>query len=98
MDSGKLNNDVRHALEEIADVRSTDDLARDLGKLAGKTVHLDQASAADAFIHLLASQGAKPQRGADPIALMKATKNHAEIVGGRAAHKRDGAAVVGFLA
>ena len=98
VDGSKLNNDVRHALEEIADVRSTDDLARDLGKLAGKTVHLDQASAADAFIHLLASQGAKPQRGADPIALMKATKNHAEIVGSRAAHKRDGAAVVRFLA
>ena len=29
---------------------------------------------------------------------MKATKNHAEIVGSRAAHKRDGAAVVRFLA
>jgi Xaa-Pro aminopeptidase len=98
VDGSKLNNDVRHALEEIADVRSTDDLARDLGKLASKTVRLDQASAADAFIHLLASQGAKPQRGADPIALMKATKNHAEIVGSRAAHKRDGAAVVRFLA
>ena len=98
VDGSKLNNDVRHALEEIADVRSTDDLVRDLGKLAGKTVRLDQASAADAFIRLLASQGAKPQRGADPIALMKATKNHAEIVGSRAAHKRDGAAVVRFLA
>ena len=98
VDSGKLNNDVRHALEQFADVRSTDDLIRDLGKLAGKTVRLDQASAADAFMRLLADQGAKPQRGADPIALMKATKNHAEIVGSRAAHRRDGAAVVRFLA
>ena len=98
VDSGKLNNDVRHALEQFADVRSTDDLVRDLGKLAGMTVRLDQASAAEAFIRLLAGQDAKPQRGADPIALMKATKNHAEIVGSRAAHKRDGAAVVRFLA
>ena len=98
VDSGKLNNDVRHALEQFADVRSTDDLVRDLGKLAGMTVRLDQASAAEAFMRLLAGQDAKPQRGADPIALMKATKNHAEIVGSRAAHKRDGAAVVRFLA
>ncbi|HEX3164480.1 MAG TPA: aminopeptidase P family protein [Pseudolabrys sp.] len=98
VDGSKLTNDVRHALEEIADVRSTDDLVRDLGKLAGKAVRLDQASAADAFIRLLVTQGAKPQRGADPIALMKATKNHAEIVGSRTAHKRDGAAVVRFLA
>ena len=29
---------------------------------------------------------------------MKATKNHAEIVGSRAAHKRDGVAVARFLA
>src|SRR5690242_21307134 len=40
----------------------------------------------------------RSQRGADPIALMKATKNHAEIVGSRAAHKRDGAAIARFLA
>jgi Xaa-Pro aminopeptidase len=98
VDAGKLNNDVRHALEEFADVRSTDDLVRDLGKLAGKIVRLDQASAAEAFMHLLAAQGARPQRGADPIALMKATKNHAEIVGSRAAHRRDGAAMARFLA
>ena len=98
VDVGKLNNNVRHALEEFADVRSTDDLIGDLGKLARKTVRLDQASAADALMRLLADQGAKPQRGADPIALMKATKNHAEIVGSRAAHRRDGAAVVRFLA
>jgi Xaa-Pro aminopeptidase len=98
VDADKLNNNVHHALEEFADVRSTDDLIRDLGKLAGKTVRIDQASAADALMRLLADQGAKPQRGADPIALMKATKNHAEIVGSRAAHRRDGAAVVRFLA
>ncbi len=98
VDGGKLDNNVRHTLEEIADVRSMDDLVRDLGKLADKTIRLDQASAADAFMRLLTDKGTKPQRGADPIALMKATKNHAEIVGSRAAHRRDGVAVVRFLA
>jgi Xaa-Pro aminopeptidase len=94
----KLTNNVHHALEEFADIRTEDDLAGDLGKLGEKTVRLDQASAADAFTRMLAGAGSKPQRGPDPITLLKATKNHAEIVGSRAAHKRDGAAVVHFLA
>ena len=36
--------------------------------------------------------------GADPIAIMKAVKNPAEIAGARAAQARDGAAMVRFLA
>jgi Xaa-Pro aminopeptidase len=36
--------------------------------------------------------------GPDPISLMKAVKNAAEIAGARAAHVRDGAAVARFLA
>jgi Xaa-Pro aminopeptidase len=98
IDAAKLNNNVRHALEEFTDVRAPDDLARDLDKFRDKIVRLDQSSAADAFTRLLADHGQKPQRGADPIALLKATKNHAEIVGSRAAHKRDGVAVARFLA
>src|SRR5215472_1055825 len=93
----KLSNNVRQALEEFTDVRTADDLARDLGKLKDKIVRIDQASAADAFTRLLAAHGGRPQRGADPISLMKATKNHAEIVGSRAAHKRDGVAIARFL-
>ena len=98
IDAAKLNNNVHQVLEEFTDIRAPDDLFRDLSKFADKTVRLDQASAADAFTRLLAENGGKPQHGADPIALLKATKNHAEIVGSRAAHKRDGAAVARFLA
>ncbi len=98
VDGTKLNNNVRQALEEFSDVRPPDDLVRDLSKLKDKTLRLGQASAGDAFTRVLAGGGAKPQRGADPITLLKATKNHAEIVGSRAAHKRDGMAVTRFLA
>jgi Xaa-Pro aminopeptidase len=98
IEPAKLHNDVRHALEEFADVRTPDDLTRDLGKLRDKIVRLDQTTAADGFARLLIEHGGKPQRGADPIALMKATKNHVEIVGSRAAHRRDGMAVARFLA
>jgi Xaa-Pro aminopeptidase len=98
VDSGKLDNKSRHALEEIASVRAPDELTRDLGQLKDKIVRLDQASAADALTRLIAGSGGRPVRGPDPIALMKSVKNHAEIEGMRAAHKRDGVAMVQFLA
>ncbi len=98
VEGGKLDNKARQTLEEFADIRAPDVLAGDLAALKGKTVRLDQASAADALTRLVTKHGGKPARGADPIALMKAVKNHAEIAGARAAHKRDGAALTRFLA
>ncbi len=98
VEAAKLDNKMRPALEEIAAVRAPAELARDLAQLKDKTVRLDQASAADALTCLVAGSGGKPVRGADPIALMKAVKNHAEIAGSRAAHKRDGVAMARFLA
>ncbi|HZP71063.1 MAG TPA: aminopeptidase P family protein [Pseudolabrys sp.] len=98
VDGAKLDGTVRQALEEFADVRAPGELAHDLAALDGRTVRIDQASAADAFTRLLSRHGGKPQRGPDPITLLKAIKNHAEIVGSRSAHRRDGAAVTRFLA
>ena len=96
--AGKLDNKTRHALEEIAEVRAPDDLVPDLVRFKGKTVRLDQASAVDALTRRITASGGKPVRGADPIALMKAVKNSAEIAGSRAAHMRDGVAMARFLA
>ena len=98
IEARKLDPAVRHALEEIAELRQPNELARDLSACKGKIVRLDQASAAEALSRLIAAAGAKPVRGPDPISLMKAVKNAAEIAGSRAAHKRDGAAVTRFLA
>jgi Xaa-Pro aminopeptidase len=98
VEMAKLDNKTRPALEEIAAVRAPAELASDLAQLKDKTVRLDQASAADALTRLVSGCGGKPVRGADPIALMKAVKNHAEIAGSRAAHTRDGVAMARFLA
>jgi Xaa-Pro aminopeptidase len=46
----------------------------------------------------LAQAGASIQRGADPCQLPKACKNDVELEGTRHAHRRDGAALVRFLA
>ena len=98
VDGGKLDNKTRHALEEIAAVHAPDELTRDLGQLNDQRVRLDNASAADALTSLVVGAGGKPVRAADPITLMKAVKNHAEIAGSRAAHTRDGVAMARFLA
>jgi Xaa-Pro aminopeptidase len=100
VDGRKLSNAVRSRLEALADVREPSEFVPALAALGGekKTVRLDQATAADALARLVASHGGKVARGADPIALMKAIKNDVEIAGTRAAHVRDGAAVVRFLA
>ncbi|HEX5211207.1 MAG TPA: aminopeptidase P family protein [Pseudolabrys sp.] len=98
VDGGKLDNQTRPALDEIAMVRAPEALAGDLAQLKGKTVRLDQASAAEALMRLISSNGGKPARGADPITLMKAVKSQAEIAGSREAHRRDGVAMARFLA
>jgi Xaa-Pro aminopeptidase len=100
VDGRKLNNDVRHRLEELATVRAPADFERDLAALgSGKgAVQLDPAACPQAIARLIEGNGGKILRGSDPIATMKAVKNPVEIAGARAAQERDGAAVTRFLA
>jgi Xaa-Pro aminopeptidase len=98
IDANKLSHEVRHAIAEHADVRDAALLSDDFPKLKGKKVLLDRASAAQELSRRIEAAGGTVTRGSDPIALMKAIKNRAEIDGSRAAHLRDGAAMVRFLA
>jgi Xaa-Pro aminopeptidase len=100
IDPQKLSNDVRHRLDALVAIVAPQDFATALSALgaAGKTVRLDQATAADALARIVTGAGGKITKGPDPIALLKATKNSVEIEGARAAHRRDGAAMVQFLA
>jgi Xaa-Pro aminopeptidase len=100
VDARKLTNEVRDALERLAQVREPEALVDDLAALgrAHVTVRLDQATAADALARIVTHNGGKVTRGADPVALMKAVKNATEIAGARAAHLRDAAAMCRFLA
>src|SRR5438067_9613450 len=100
VDARKLGNAVRHALEDLAEVRAEAALTGDLAALAasGKKVRLDEATAADVLAKIVAENRGKIVRGPDPIVSMKAVKNAIEIDGARAAHRRDGAAIAKFLA
>ncbi len=64
---------------------------------AGKAVLADPETAAAWVFARLQDAGARVVKGADPCQLPKACKNVVELAGARAAHRRDGCAVVRFL-
>lgn len=98
MDPEKLSPAVLAALADVAkpvDIAEFGRLLQDLS--SGRTLRLEAGSAALAIKDIIESAGGSTDLGPDPIALMKAAKNAAELDGSRAAHKRDGAAVSRFL-
>jgi Xaa-Pro aminopeptidase len=100
IDGHKLSREVRETLSAIAEIDDPAGLEETLSLLgrAGAKVRFDAASASVRFVEALETAGGTPDVGTDPVALMKAVKNEAEIGGARAAHLRDGAAVTRFLA
>jgi Xaa-Pro aminopeptidase len=100
VDARKLSNETRDYLESVAGVHAPADFVNALSALGmqKRTVRIDQATAAQALAGLIKNAGGNVMAGVDPVALMKAIKNEVEIAGARAAHLRDGAALVRFLA
>jgi Xaa-Pro aminopeptidase len=100
LDPEKLLNEARAAIVAVADMAPPDALAPALdllGDTKGKA-RIDSMTGAAALKARIEARGGVADVGADPISLMKAVKNDTEIAGARAAHLRDGAAVVRFLA
>ncbi len=100
IDARKLSVETREALELHVAIEQPQALAADLEAMGRdhKTVRFDAATAPMRLVQALDNAGGAAETGADPIALMKARKNPVELAGARAAHLRDGAAVVNFLA
>jgi Xaa-Pro aminopeptidase len=99
IDPAKLGNAERSALEQHIDVRGAEEFASALEKLGhdGASVMVDPAWVSVAIASRLTHAGASLVEGDDPCRLPKAKKNAAEIDGCRAAHLRDGVAMVRFL-
>ena len=100
VDARKLLPEVPAHLGNAVRVQPPGALADVVGRLAGagKAVLVDEAATPVWMVDRLAEGGANVVRGADPCALPKACKNAVELAGIRAAHRRDGAALVRFLA
>lgn len=97
IDGAKLDNVVRDRLEQIAGVETPAAFSTALSALGG-TVLVDKSSAAYEVVRRIEAGGGKVVAGADPVLLPKALKNATERDGIRAAHVRDGVAMVRFLA
>ncbi|HYP57802.1 MAG TPA: aminopeptidase P family protein [Beijerinckia sp.] len=99
VDARKLDKALRSKLSELADIEEPSRLESDLAAIGqqGKTIAFDSGTAPAKLTEVLKAAGGTCEMGPDPIALMKARKNAAELKGTRQAHLRDGAAITNFL-
>ncbi|WP_029012225.1 aminopeptidase P family protein [Niveispirillum irakense] len=99
VDARKLAPGLELHLGNGVAIRAPDDLASALDALGAAQAHvrLDGNTAALWVINRLEQAGASVDLGGDPCVLPKAAKNAVEIAGTKAAHQRDGAALVRFL-
>ncbi len=97
IDRVKLSPEVKAHLKPVARLHNPDELKTQITalKTAKKPVRLDPKTAAWWFLRTLGEKNIA--RKPDPCLAMKAVKNTAEIKGARAAHVRDGVAMVQFL-
>lgn len=96
--SKKVPANVRSALKSYVKFSTPETLASRLRSLKaqGKVARLDPATTAYWFHRTLGAKTAY-LNGPDPCLALKARKNAIEIEGSRAAHQRDGQALVRFL-
>ena len=95
----KLTIETEAYLTQLATVLEPQELETRLAALGrqGARIGLDPALAADRLRLIVEGNGGAVIRLADPARLPRAIKNEAELAGARAAHRRDGAAMVRFL-
>jgi Xaa-Pro aminopeptidase len=100
LDPAKMTNEAGDALGAVAEVAAPEALGPALDALGGckGKVRIDSATGAVALRRRVEEAGGVADVGPDPIALMKAVKNAAEREGARTAQRRDGAAMVRYLA
>ncbi len=98
--AAKLSNSVREQLAQLANLAEPAAFLPALAKLgaAHARVRIDPETTAIAIAEAISTAGGSLVEGTDPVTLPKAIKNSGEIAGTRAAHTRDGAALVNFLA
>jgi Xaa-Pro aminopeptidase len=100
LDGRKLGKEVRAALAALARLAEPAEFDGALEAMArgGVRVRLDKDTAGVRLKTLVEAAGGVADVGSDPIALLKARKNAAEIAGAGAAHLHDGVAMARFLA
>ena len=100
IDSGKINPEAEAHLKPLTDIAAPDALEAALAAFGedGAAVMVDPALTPACIGSLIADNGGRLVEKTDPARLPRATKNAVELDGSRSAHRRDGAAMVSFLA
>ncbi len=100
VDQRKVTESLPPYLGADVEVLPPEDFSASLNQLAqaGKPVLVDPANAPSWIVDYLRAANGKIEFGEDPCELPRAIKNSVELDGIRAAHRRDGAAVIRFLA
>ena len=99
LDPAKVPEDVRESLATLCTFRKPAEIGKSLtahGRRKGITL-LDPATVPEGIYAILKSAKGAIRSGTDPSAMPRAQKNKTEQEGSRAAHVRDGAAMVKFL-
>ena len=100
VDAAKLTSEARAHLAPLATLHAPATLEADLIEkgAVNKRIAFDKATAPFRLIEAFRKAGGKVLLAPDPLTLMKAAKNEAEIAGAKAAHLRDAVALAKFLA
>ena len=96
LDPRKIPPTTRERLASVADLRDPAELEGALA--AHNKIAFDKATAPYKLIEGFRAAGGQHRLAPDPLTLMKACKNAAEIAGSKAAHLRDAVALAKFLA
>ena len=98
MDPAKISGELAAQFSPIVSFLPEPELEARLHALSGRKVQVDTAQAPARLVNVLQQAGAELIKGVDPALDLRAAKNPVELNGMRAAHRRDGAAMVQFLA
>jgi len=93
----KITDAIRNHLGNDVAIRAEEDLAEGLSSLKGQNVIADPSVTSAWYFTALENAGANVLKVQDPVALPKACKNAAEILGTTEAHKRDAVPLIKFL-
>ena len=97
LDAAKRGRGLTDHLGNEVSLQPAEAFAPALDALTGQRVRVDPGATASWVFARLEAAEAAVVRGSDPCQLPKAIKNEVELAGARAAHGRDGVALVRFL-
>ncbi|MFC5387482.1 aminopeptidase P family protein [Aquamicrobium segne] len=99
MDRAKFSREIEAYLTQLAQLHQPEAFEAMVGDLAaqGARIALDPVLAAEKLRMIITAHNGTVVAAPDPARIPRATKNSAELDGSRAAHRRDGAAMVHML-